>query len=182
MSADKRVERAEAALEPLRMQLHDFRKTEADSAAELQRALKRAEQAEQKLRKQEKALKVAHAVLLDMSPCSMDGCPANEPEELEIALKVVEAALKTATADALILSGYGDDDERFGSTIEEYVGQCNESLDADSTDVIVAGEDFYVDCCFYRTEHWRMVSGRALDNPSAPIVCARILKPTEGEK
>lgn len=108
---------------------------------------------------------------------------AGDSVDLPILCRQLErelAALKAATADEpLILSGYGDDDERFGSTIEEYVRQCNETLDADSTDVIVTGEDFFVDCCFYRTEHWRMVSGPTLDNPSAPIVCERILKSAE---
>lgn len=67
--------------------------------------------------------------------------------------------------------GYGDDDERWGETVEQYVDGCADSHDYDD---LISGEPFTVDAYFSRTEQWRVVS-------TSPTKCERIALPEEGE-
>lgn len=74
----------------------------------------------------------------------------------------------------LKMSGYGDDDECFGSSILDYVDNKNSIYDIDDESRLNPGEEFYVDACWYRTEKWRLVSGPTKECPDAKIVCERV--------
>ena len=61
-------------------------------------------------------------------------------------------------------SGYGDEDERWADTVEEYVTQAADDHDYDD---LISGDPFYIDHFWVRHEQWRTVS-------TSPIVCERV--------
>lgn len=82
------------------------------------------------------------------------------------ALAQVSARGETAP----VHSGYADDDELWGNTIDDYV---NQRLELDAEEMVV-GFEFYVDHVYCRSEKWRVKSGPTMSNPDEPTTVERV--------
>lgn len=87
----------------------------------------------------------------------------------------VLAAPACAAEPGLKFAMYSDDDECMGDTIEEYVQ--NRTVDLTDELELQAGQEFYVDACYYRPEKWRLLERPTEANPNAIIRCERVDAP-----
>lgn len=99
---------------------------------------------------------------------SADGALAVQASQIIrwLATKLYAAPVPAATT-RIELSGYGDDDERWGDTVEDYVAKASNDRDYDD---LISGEPFAIHCFWERHEKWRTVS-------TSPIKCERVDAP-----
>jgi hypothetical protein len=83
---------------------------------------------------------------------------------VEFARRLREAWELEGMPTGIELSGYGDDDERWGDTVAQYVEQAANDHDYDD---LISGEPFAIACFWHRHEQWRTVS-------ASPIKCERV--------
>lgn len=116
-----------------------------------------------------------HDDLLREADDALKYSPAGTMPEIAKLLTSLSAAIRELRAAVLAEGGareaigltpcgFGDDDERWGETVVEYVDGCVDSHDYDD---IISGEPFTVTAQFYREEQWRTVS-------TAPMKCERV--------